>query len=185
MPEHNNDNPKTPQPPTILDPLPRADTLPAHNRLPARVRESIAAMVIQEGRPLTAVAEAFNIHRHTVAEVIREYAGEYFDLRNLQLAGRLDSVTEALLERLHNSIDDIPVGQLAVSMGIALDKRAALIGKMTSEKAPLRLRISWKDGSGAVELTAAPGGSPGPGDPSPVFRVHDSRDTGPEPGDNF
>ncbi len=149
-----NSDPHNPQPPAILDPLPKNESLPPHNAIPAHVREAIAQAVIQEGQTVTAVAEAFGVRRHTVSEVIREYVGEYFDLRNLQLAGQLDNVAEALLERLHNSIDDIPVGQLAVSMGIALDKRQTLISRMTHEKAPFRLRVSWQDGSGAVELTA-------------------------------
>lgn len=158
MPKHDNsDNPNNHQSPSILDPLPKNDSLPTHNRLPAHVREAIAQAVIQEGQTVTAVAEAFGVRRHTVAEIVKEYITEFFPLRDLQLATKLDGIAEAMLQRLEDNVDELPPGQLPVAAGIILDKRQVLVNRMGREQAPFRLRIAWQDGSGAVELTV--GGS--------------------------
>lgn len=146
----------------ILSPI---DPIPSHregqepgNRIPYEIREAAARAVLIEGRSARDVGKEYGVSKNIMTVIVREFFAEFIDMRNMQLASRLDDVTEQMLKRLRDNVESIPVGQLAVAMGICLDKRQILAGKMIHAPGNLSLKIAWKDGSGAAELTVGGGG---------------------------
>ncbi|MCL6480076.1 MAG: hypothetical protein K6T65_17055, partial [Peptococcaceae bacterium] len=157
----------------VVDPLPaQFEGLEPVNKLPPELREAVARAVLIDGKAGRDVAKEYGVGKNAVTACVREFFSEFVDQRNMALVGQLDAVTEEMLLRIRENIQNIPLNQLVVSFGILLDKRKDLINRITPSPGGISLKIAWKDGSGAIELTA--GGSPGTGDPSPgpVFKVH-------------
>lgn len=63
-----------------------------------------------------------------------------------------DKIEQVLARIGPDKIDKAGLRDLVIAAGILLDKRQNMIPKAKAETPPTRLRIAWKDGSGAVEV---------------------------------
>lgn len=137
-----------------LTPLPHSrEGLEPANKLPDELREEIALAVLTNKRKIKDVADSYGLGRNIVGQIVREHFSQTADLQNIELAHELGEVTALMLQRIRNNIEAIPLSQLVVAFGILTDKRRDLTGKMGAAPGNLSLKIAWKDGSGAVELT--------------------------------
>ncbi len=161
-----------------INPLPaQLEGLEPVNKLSPELREAVARAVLIDGKTGRDVAREYGIGKNAVTSCVREFFAEFVDQRNMALVGKLDVVTEELLQRIRENVHNLPLQQLVVSFGILMDKRKDLISKVAPPPGTISLRIAWQDGSGAVELTTGPAATnpaaPGPGnhDPAPILRV--------------
>jgi len=145
----------------ILDPLPNGhEDRPAWNAIPDETREAIIEDVLRTNS-ISKTAENFGLARVTVAAVIKDFRAEIDEFNDFRYQARIEKVLDKLLHRLENEADEIKTSQLPVTTAILLDKRRELRGKTLNAQGPLNLRVAWRDGSGAVELTAGGGRNPG------------------------
>lgn len=152
LPKQSNKNRDTPEP---LQPLPanREGCTPA-NKIPDETRSAIIDEFISCGN-ISATARKFGVSRGTVAAIIKEIYGDVKELIDIEFAGRIENITRLALERLADNIDRISPQQLGTIIGILIDKRQMLTGKARSND-NFNLKIAWKDGSGAIEVTTGP-----------------------------
>jgi len=145
--------------PPILNPLPpsREGEEPA-NKFPEALREEIALAVLTDKRKIVDVAKSYGVGRNIVGQIVREHFSQTADLQNIELAHGLGEVTTLMLQRIRNSINEIPLSQVVVAFGILTDKRRDLAGKTIQAPRNINLKIAWKDGSGAAELNVGGGG---------------------------
>lgn len=144
--------------PEVLPPSPsNREGLPGGNRIPDETREAIARAVLEEGKQLKEVAAEFRVHRNSVSSIAKEYFQEMADLADIQTLKRLESVSDRMLDRLADSVEDIPIQQLTTAYAILFDKQRIIRDKagLNTGNKNLSIRVAWKgeDGnSGAVEV---------------------------------
>ena len=99
----------------------------------ARNRERYAAIVrcLAEGVGIRATARAFGASTGTI-QAIRDREGLAIGTEKKELSTKLGHFARMASERLIEELDEIPIGQLPVAMGIALDKKAALDGEASA-----------------------------------------------------
>ncbi|OPY59449.1 MAG: hypothetical protein A4E55_00219 [Pelotomaculum sp. PtaU1.Bin035] len=138
----------------ILEPLePVREGHPAWNRLPDELREEIA-MFIAQGGTLKDAAAKFGINRTTAGHIYREYFNENKELENMRLGHKFHNLAERVVDELNSKdLTSVPASQLGVLAGIAVDKKTQLVGRPTAAPGQLNLRVTWKDGTGAVEFS--------------------------------
>ncbi|MDF9409545.1 MAG: hypothetical protein A4E52_01784 [Pelotomaculum sp. PtaB.Bin013] len=153
--ETNNTNDTTIE---ILAPLPNGhEGRSPHNKFPEELRQQVVQETLVT-RNISQIAEKFSISRQTVSVILREYLGENRELIDFEFISDIDEITRKMLTRLKNEVSSIPPSQLVVATGILLDKREGLLkGKVTGGNQTLNLKVAWKDGAGAVELTTGTG----------------------------
>jgi len=140
-----------------LDPLPApSEGKPAHNAIPDEVKDLVIKAVL-ESNNISKTAEEFNLNRTTVAAIVREFRSEVGEFTDFKYQNRIEKVLDKLLLRLENETGEVKLSQLPVTVAILLDKRRELRGKTLNAQGPLNLRVAWKDGSGAVELSTGTG----------------------------
>ncbi|OPX91155.1 MAG: hypothetical protein A4E53_00747 [Pelotomaculum sp. PtaB.Bin104] len=125
---------------------------PAWNKIPDEVRDQIIEDVLKTGN-FAKTAENFGLNRVTVAAVIKEFRAEVSEFIDFKYQARIENILDKLLQRLENEAGEIKLSQLPVSVGILLDKRRELRGNISGGNQSLNLKVAWRDGSGAVELT--------------------------------
>lgn len=136
----------------VLDPLPVRQPK-HHNGIPDIVKDQIIKAAMVEGN-MSKIAQEFGVNRNTVASILREVRCELGEITDFQYQRRVESIIDKLLVRLEEGADDLKVSQIPITIGILLDKRRELRGKFNHDTA-INLKIAWKDGSGAVELSTA------------------------------
>jgi len=142
--------------PLLLEPLPpvphnRVDNPPG-NKYPDAFRVEIAEEILST-KNLTAVAEKYGLARNTVISIAKEFFGEKRELESIFLSEELHTVANRAIQELKSrNLSKASVSQLGVLVGICLDKAEQLTNKIQSPQ-NLNLKIAWKDGSGAVELS--------------------------------
>ncbi len=165
----------------VIDSLPaRFKDVPPPNRYDDEVREEICKLVLEAGFTIKAAAEKYGIARNTCSAIVREHLAEYDMIENVRLGRKFHKLADRVLNELQErDLSCASPSQLGVLAGIAVDKKTQLMGKTGDLSGGISLKIAWADGSGAVELTAGPANSTGPGSlgpaPSPVFRVRAGR----------
>jgi hypothetical protein len=99
----------------------------------ARNRERYARIVrcLAEGIGIRATARAFGCSTSTV-QAIRDREGLAIGTEKKELSTKLGHFARMAGERLIEELDNIPIGQLPVAMGIALDKKAQLDGEASA-----------------------------------------------------
>lgn len=99
----------------------------------ARNRERYAAIVrcLAEGIGIRATARAYGCSTHTV-QAIRDRERLAIASEKKELSATLGHFARMAGERLVEELDRIPIGQLPVAMGIAVDKKAALDGEASA-----------------------------------------------------
>lgn len=146
-----------PFPPTptedILAPLPRAwEGKPAHNAYPEEVKQQAIDLALSLKSVSKAAKEtgvpARTIYVWLAEEHLTNALG--WDLTtSRELEGKIDRI----LERIGpDKIEQAGLRDLAVSLGILLDKRQALRPKQQAGP-PAILRVAWSGGKGAVEIS--------------------------------
>ncbi|OPX93306.1 MAG: hypothetical protein A4E53_00271 [Pelotomaculum sp. PtaB.Bin104] len=144
----------------VLEPLnPRpapSEGKPAHNALPDEVKDLVIKAVL-ESNNISKTAEEFNLNRATVTAIIREFRAEVGEFVDFKYQSRIEKILDKLLRRLESEAGEIKLSQLPVATAILLDKRRELRGKTLNAQDQLNLRVAWKDGMGAVELTTGQG----------------------------
>lgn len=150
----------------VLEPLPdeQLDGLlepireghPAWNRIPDEVKDQVIEDILKTGS-IVKTAEKFGLNRATVGAIVREFRSEVGKLVDFRYQTRIEKVLDKLLQRLENETGEVKTGQLPVTIAILLDKRRELRGKTLNAQGPLNLRVAWRDGSGAVELSTGTG----------------------------
>lgn len=99
----------------------------------AKNRERYASIVrcLAEGIGIRATARAFGCSTHTV-QAIRDREGLAIATEKKELSTTLGHFARMASERLVDELDRIPIAQLPVAMGIAIDKKAALDGEASA-----------------------------------------------------
>lgn len=142
-----------------LDPLP----CPAENRTPAnKTSEAVCQEVIQavlnEGLSFKAASERFSLDRDTVSGIVRQHLSETGELENLRLGAKFHNLADKVLDELNGrDLTSASPSQLGILAGIAIDKKVLLTGKPTAGNGRVSMKVAWRDGSGAVEITAGGG----------------------------
>ncbi|OPX86076.1 MAG: hypothetical protein A4E53_03282 [Pelotomaculum sp. PtaB.Bin104] len=141
-----------------LNPLPApGEGRPPHNRLPDELREEIALFISQGGTVKDAAAK-FGVNRATAGHIYREYFNETQELENMRLGHKFHNLAERVVDELNSKdLTSVPASQLGVLAGIAVDKKTQLVGRPTAAPGALNLKVAWRDGSGAVELSTGTG----------------------------
>lgn len=98
----------------------------------ARDRKLYQAIVrcLAEGVGIRATARAFGVATETVAG-IRDREPALFAREKKELSQRMGHFVRMGVERLIEEVDQIPIGQLSVSVGVISDKKALLDGDPT------------------------------------------------------
>ncbi|MCM1567023.1 MAG: hypothetical protein NC238_14020 [Dehalobacter sp.] len=140
----------------VLSPMPNTGR-GGHNKIPDETRDQIIEDFLVT-KNITKTAKKFNLNRETVGFIIREAFGENKLTADVALAKQFEEAADTFLREIKNrNLKDTSVRDLVVAAGICIDKRQVLSGSAPRGNAPLSLKIAWKDGSGAVELST--GGS--------------------------
>lgn len=139
----------------ILDPLPcRFEGQTPANKTDEAIRQQVVEAVLEQGLTLTAAAEKFSLHRDTVGAMLKEYRIETGELENVRLGNKFHKLADRVLDELQEKdLSGASVSQLGVLAGIAVDKKIQLTGKPAAGNGNISMRVAWKDGSGAVELS--------------------------------
>lgn len=124
---------------------------------PPEIKERFLSRVLEGGESLAKVSREMGIARSTCQAWIAEHKEErqeQDEIDNLTLANLYRDVNLQVLRCLDKTkLEAASVRDLAILAGIATDKRAALIGPQKA-KSSVRLRVAWRDGSGALEVEA-------------------------------
>jgi len=129
----------------------RAAKTPA-NKYSDTFRVEIAEEILRT-QNLTAVAEKYGIARNTVISIAKEFFGEKRELESIFISEDLHAVADRAIQELKTrNLSKTSVSQLGVLVGICLDK-AEQLTKQIQPVQSLNLKIAWKNGSGAVELS--------------------------------
>jgi len=123
-------------------------------------KNELLRRVLENGEHVALVAREIGIDRstlHTWLAELKEEREAQAEFDSMRLA---DMFTTAVGEFL-SAVDKTKLAQasvrdLAIAAGIAADKRRDLLGPRKGS-AISRLRIAWKDGSGAVEVETGGG----------------------------
>lgn len=137
----------------VLTPLPRPyEGRPSHNAHPPEEKLRAVALIAQKGPG--AAAEETGIPLRTVQTWAREYREEIEMLRENEFVEEIDRKIKDILQEIDVSkIKSASFRDLLIGLGISIDKRSQLLDQRKKAKtAPVRLRVAWKDGAGAVEL---------------------------------
>lgn len=167
----------------VIDPLPaRFENVQPPNKYNHETREEICKLVLEAGLTIKETAQKFGIARNTVSAIIREFIAEHDMIENVRLGRKFCALANKVLNELQKrDFSASSVSQLGILSGIAVDKKIQLMGKQGNSLGGISMRIAWKDGSGAVELTTGGPGTEGSSpSPSPAFHVHAGQDQ-----DNF
>ena len=140
----------------VLPPLPA----PSEGQTPANktdevIQQQVVRDVLVQGFTITATAEKFSLNRNTVAAIVKEYRQEISEIENIRLSNKFHNLADRVLDELQGKdLSGASVSQLSVLAGICVDKKIQLTGKPAAGQAGgLSLKVAWKDGSGAVQLT--------------------------------
>lgn len=139
----------------VLTPIPRPyEGKPAHNAYPPEVKQQAVELAVQL-RSSVKAAHQLGIPSQTVqkwvAEEMARNAGDWDAFQVKELEDRI----EQILARVEpDKIEKAGLRDVVIAAGVLFDKRAALLGTTgRKDKEPTRkLRVVWKDGSGAVEV---------------------------------
>jgi predicted transcriptional regulator len=136
----------------ILKPIPRPyEGEKPWNAYPDEVRQQAVDLAIELRSGRKAARQLGISPRAVQAWLAEEVAGDAGDWNMLQIK-ELEGKIERILAKIGpEKIDKAGLRDLVVAAGILLDKRESLLPKAKNE-ARQRLRIAWKDGSGAVEI---------------------------------
>jgi predicted transcriptional regulator len=136
----------------IEQPIPRAwEGGKPWNAYPDEVRQQAVDLAIELRSGRKAARQLGISPRAVQAWLAEEVAGDAGDWNMLQIK-ELEGKIERILAKIGpEKIDKAGLRDLVVAAGILLDKRESLLPKAKNE-ARQRLRIAWKDGSGAVEI---------------------------------
>ncbi len=120
----------------------------------------IAALnkAFNEGKSIVVVCKQMGIHRSTLGRWIKEMEEEVSTDARAQDVGFI----KALGAKMNQLIDALTTEKLtkasprdiAIAFGILADKRRDIMGPQTKDDG-ISLKIAWKDGAGAVELTTS------------------------------
>lgn len=147
----------------ILDPLPCQfkGQSPA-NKTDEAIRQQVVQAVLEQGLTLTAAAEKFCLSRDTVSAIVKGHRQEVGELENVRLGNKFHKLAERVVDELSDrDLSATPVSQLGVLAGISIDKKLQLTGKPAGGNGNISMRVAWKDGSGAVEVTTGGGSGSG------------------------
>ncbi len=141
----------------VLEPLPcnRAGATPP-NKYSDAIRDEALRLAVTEGLGLVGAAKRLGVADDTIGGWLREM-GDEVRLRewerDIALAESLGQRAALLAQGISpDKVARAGVRDIAIAMGIALDKRRSLLGAGPGT-AKIRMRVAWQDGSGAVELT--------------------------------
>ena len=143
----------------ILKPVPRAwEERPElrggqDTRIPDETREAVVERAFEAG--VRKASREFGIAERTIYYLIKELGAEHRELWNEKTSRKLEEKIEKVLSRIDDkTINGAKLKDLAITLGVLADKREQFTKSRMKGEAPARLRIAWKDGSGAVEIEA-------------------------------
>jgi len=148
----------------VVAPVVRQHEIEPHSAFtreyPEEVKEEFFRRTLEKGENVSLVCRDMGIPKGTVENWIAELKEErepQIELENIRLVDLLGKAGEQLLAGLSKAnLAKASVRDLAVAIGIVTDKRRDLLGPRKGS-AISRLRIAWKDGSGAVEVETGGG----------------------------
>jgi transposase-like protein len=136
----------------LMEPIPRPyEGQKPPNAYPEEVRQQAVDLAIQLKSGRKAARQLGISPRAVQAWLAEEVAGDAGDWNMLKVKELEGKIEQVLAKIGPDKIDKAGLRDLVVAAGILLDKRQAMLPKARNE-ARQRLRIAWKDGSGAVEV---------------------------------
>lgn len=136
----------------LMEPIPRPyEGQKPWNTYPEEIRQQAIDLAIELKSGRKAARQLGISPRAVQAWLAEEVIGESYDWNMLQVKEIEDKIEQILVKISPDKIDKAGLRDLVVAAGILLDKREGLLPKARNE-ARQRLRIAWKDGSGAVEV---------------------------------
>ncbi|OPY60520.1 MAG: hypothetical protein A4E56_02648 [Pelotomaculum sp. PtaU1.Bin065] len=132
-----------------------------HTRHEVEVIDNVVEDILHGGK-INEVARRHGVPRRTVFTWLKEKLAERRELQDILFVDRMEKIgTKILAEIDTKDLQETSVRDLMVSLGILLDKRQNLTGPKQAAPGALNLRVAWKNGEGAVELTTGqPAASP-------------------------
>lgn len=126
------------------------------NAYDEEVKKEILTQAMQEGKSIALLVKENGISKETISRWIHELEDEIqVESRALDayMVRVLGTKTKELLAALTTEkLAKASARDIAIAAGILTDKRRDLLGPVHKDDA-INLRIAWKDGSGAVELS--------------------------------
>jgi len=142
--------------PEILDPAGYNDGRTPWNKYDDEVKLEVIRKAIEEEKNIVDIAKEMGIDRDTVSSILTEIEQDVKinakaqDIRlSSVVGGKLLEIVSALTK---DKLNKAWPKELAMAFGILADKRRDLLGPSAGPSS-LNLKVAWKDGSGAVELT--------------------------------
>jgi len=145
----------------VLAPVARPyEGKPSWNATDEETRAELFRRVLEDGEHVALVAREMGIDRNTLFAWLSELKEErkiQVELENIELQDLLTKKAKEFVLAANNSkLAKAGVKDLLIAAGIALDHRRELAGPARGASFS-RLRIAWKDGSGAVEVETGGG----------------------------
>jgi len=123
-----------------------------NNRFPDELREAAVERAFAVG--VRKAAKELGIAERTIFFLIKELGAEHRELWNEKTSRKLEKKIEAVLEQIgEDKISKAGLKDLAIALGVLADKREQFTKSRMKGEATARLRIAWRGGEGAVELT--------------------------------
>ena len=144
----------------VVEPVPRAwEEKPElrGNQLdhPEEIRERFRELALESEMPGAQIARELGISARTAQQWLVELKQEmepYQELESMRMAEKLAVAGNQFLRALiTRKWENASVRDMAIAAGIMIERRRDLLGPRKGS-AISRLRIAWKDGSGAVEV---------------------------------
>ena len=111
---------------------------------------------MESGGKVTEVARKMGVSLDTLGKWLHKYKEEartFNEVERYHVSTLMLHRTKELANGItKDKIDRAPLKDIAIAMGIAADKWSQLTGPNTGPTG-INLKVAWKDGSGAVELT--------------------------------
>ena len=149
----------------VVEPVPRAweekPELRGNDRsYPEEIRERFRELALGSEMPGPQIARELGISRTTAQEWLFELKQEmepYQELESMRMAEKLAVAGNQFLRALiARKWEKASVRDMAIAAGIMIERRRDLLGPQKGGNIS-RLRIAWKDGSGAVEVETGGG----------------------------
>jgi len=109
---------------------------------------------ILRGEKVAVVARELGVSKRTLFSWIGQNLNERRELRDALYVDKMEGIASKILAEIDSKdLQETSIRDLMVSLGILLDKRQNLTGPKQAAPGALNLRVAWRDGTGAVEIS--------------------------------
>lgn len=140
----------------VVEPRPVDEAWVPPNAYDEETKLEVVRKALEEGKKITEIAQEMGISRDTVSSILQRIEEDIkleAKADSLRLSGQISEKLFQLLGALtKDKLNKAWPKDIAIAFGVLADKRRELLGPSSGPGA-MSLRIAWKDGTGAVELT--------------------------------